>query len=388
MKFGTLRFAALAALVGLGMASAWGQDAAAPKQDTGVKPKPVIEIAVLLDTSGSMQGLIDQARARLWAIVNSLATTRKDGVRPELRVALYEYGKSSLPRDTMWIRQIVPLSDDLDLISKELFALTTNGGEEYCGAAIKRAVEELAWTPGDQFRAIFIAGNEPFTQGPVDYRDACKAAISKGITVNTIHCGNQQQAEAGKWIDGARLADGQSINIDHTVQSVGIAAPQDGRIAELNGKLNSTYVPFGADGKGRAELQEKLDKQAESAQPGGAGQAQRAMAKSSGYYRANTWDLVDAVRDGKVELDSIKDEELPEEMRKMTPEERKAFVETKGAERAKLQEEIRQLAAEREKYVTEERKKNAEAGARSFDEAVQDMLKGQLEKKGYARDDK
>jgi hypothetical protein len=346
-------------------------------------PKPVMEIAILLDTSGSMQGLIDQAKARLWAIVNSLATTKKEGVRPELRVALYEYGKKSLPRDGGFIRQIVPLTDDLDKISQELFALKTNGGDEYCGMVIKKAAEELQWTAGDHFRAIFIAGNEPFTQGTVDYRDACKLAISKSIIVNTIHCGPAQQGEQGKWTDGARLADGQAMNIDHNVQTVGIKAPQDDRLAELNGKLNSTYVPFGAEGKLREELQKDLDKKAENAQPGGGGLAQRAAGKASGYYKNSTWDLVDAVKDGKVDLANVKEEELPEEMRKMTPEERKAHLEKKAEERAKVQDEVRKLSEEREKYVAEERKKQAEQGAKTFEDAVRDTLKTQLEKKGF-----
>jgi len=376
-KFVVLGLAAFAASW-----TAWGQDGSTKPQPAPEKAKPVIEIAVLLDTSGSMQGLIDQARARLWAIVNSLATTKKDGVAPDLRVALYEYGKSSLPKDTNWIRQIAPLTDDLDLISKELFALATNGGEEYCGAVIKRAAEELKWSSGDNFRAIFIAGNEPFTQGPVDYREACKLAISKGIIVNTIHCGAQQQADAGKWTEGARLADGQSMNIDQNQASLGIVAPQDAKLAELNGRINSTYVPFGAEGKERAKLQEELDKKAEAAQPS-AGSAQRAQAKAGGFYRASTWDLVDAIKDGKVDLATLKDEDLPEEMRKMTPEERKDYIAKKSEERAKMQEEIKKLSEEREKYVAEERKKTAEAGAKSFDEAVQEMLKGQLEKKGY-----
>lgn len=378
MTFGSVRFAAALALCGALVVPAWGQDTT-----PGEKPRPVIEIAILLDTSSSMQGLIDQARARLWAIVNSLATTKKDGVSPELRVALYEYGKSSLPPQTNWIRQIVPLIQDLDLISKELFALTTNGGNEYCGAVIKRAVEELAWTPGDHFRAIFIAGNEPFTQGPVDYRDACRLAISKGITVNTIHCGSAQQGEAGNWTDGARLADGQSINIDHNIQSLGIVAPQDGRLAELNGKLNGTYVGYGRAGSERRKLQEELDRKVATAPAASDGQVQRAVAKASGFYRNSAWDLVDAVQEGKVDLDSMKEEELPEEMRKMSARERREYVEKKGAERARLQEEIRKLAEDRERYVAEERKKMAEGGVKSFDEAVQEMLRVQLERKGF-----
>jgi hypothetical protein len=352
----------------------------AAAQDTE-KEKPIIEIAILLDTSGSMNGLIDQARTRLWAIVNSLATTKKDGVAPDLRVALYEYGKSTQPADKGYIRQIVPLSDDLDKISQELFALKTNGGEEYCGWVIKTAAEELKWTKGDHFRAIFIAGNEPFTQGPVDYRDACKIAISNDIIVNTIHCGAEAQAQSGKWTEAATLADGRSINIDQNARTAAISAPQDKRIAELGGKLNGTYVPFGAAGKKRKDLQEEMDKAAEKAAPSAA--VQRAMSKGGRHYKASSWDLVDAIAEGKVKLEELKDEELPEEMREMNLEERKAYLKKKAKERAELKAEMERLTEERKKYVAEQRQKQAEEGKKTFGAAVQELLKEQLEKKGF-----
>ncbi len=139
--------------------------------------KPLVQIAILLDTSGSMEGLIEQAKSQLWRIVNEFAKAKQDGAAPEVQVALYEYGKSSLRAETGWIRQIQLLTQDLDKISEELFALRTNGGDEYCGWVIQDAVNELAWSPAaDVYKAIFIAGNEPFTQGKVNYAEACKAA--------------------------------------------------------------------------------------------------------------------------------------------------------------------------------------------------------------------
>ena len=156
--------------------------------------KPLVQIAILLDTSGSMQGLIEQAKSQLWKICNEFIKARQDGVAPEIQVALYEYGKDSLSQNSGWIRQIQPLTQDLDKISEELFALKTNGGQEYCGWVIKDAVNELAWSPrSDVYKVIFIAGNEPFTQGPVNYAESCKAAITKGIIVNTIHCGGEME---------------------------------------------------------------------------------------------------------------------------------------------------------------------------------------------------
>src|SRR5262245_51242775 len=90
-----------------------------------IKGERRIQVALLLDTSSSMDGLIGQAKTQLWKIVNELSAAKKDGVRPVLEIALYEYGKSTLSAGEGYIRQILPLTGDLDKVSEELFALTT-----------------------------------------------------------------------------------------------------------------------------------------------------------------------------------------------------------------------------------------------------------------------
>ena len=148
---------------------------------------PLIQMAILLDTSSSMGGLIEQSKTQLWAIVNELAMARQNGEVPVLQVALYEYGKSSIPAEENYLRMILPLTTDLDKVSQELFALKIGGGDEYCGTVIQAAVQGLGWSAEpDDFKVIFIAGNEPFTQGNVDYKQACAAAIENEIVVNTI----------------------------------------------------------------------------------------------------------------------------------------------------------------------------------------------------------
>ena len=254
-------------LVGLGLPSvASAADTAAKPEATAARPH--IQMAILLDTSGSMRGLIDQAKTQLWKIVNELATAKRDGQVPDLQVALYEYGKSSIPASEDYLRMIQPLTTDLDKVSEELFALRTNGGSEYCGTVIKAATEGLAWSEANNdLKVIYIAGNEPFTQGKVHYADACKAAIAKGIIVNTIHCGSYQQGIDGKWKDGAVIADGRHLNIDHNRQIVHIPAPQDKAIAELGAKLNDTYVAYGGAGKAGAARQLAQDGNALAALP-------------------------------------------------------------------------------------------------------------------------
>ena len=155
------------------------------------KAPPKVQIAILLDTSGSMDGLIRQAKSELWGIVNRFSEARYKGVAPTIEVALFEYGKDSIPSDEGYLRMITPLTTDLDEVSEELFALRTNGGSEYAGLAIDRSVQGLQWSksPSD-YRAIFIAGNEPFTQGPMPYAKAISNATGRGIVVNTIHCGS------------------------------------------------------------------------------------------------------------------------------------------------------------------------------------------------------
>ena len=343
------------------------------------QPAPLVEIAILLDTSGSMQGLIDQARTRIWGIVNELAKTTKNGQIPNLKIALYQYGNSGLDEQSNYIQKILDLTDDLDVVSEKLFALRTNGGEEYCGAVIGRAVADLNWSSSDSYRAIFIAGNEPFTQGGVNYKDTCKAAVSKGIVVNTLHCGEKAAAQSGEWIDGARLGDGECININHNQQQIAIQAPQDADIRELNDELNKTYIGYGAHGIERCRMQLMQDQAA----PDATSFAQRAASKAGGNYKNSSWDLVDACKEEDFDLKSVKVDDLPEEMQAMSEQERVAFVAEKAAERAALQKKIAALSVERQKFVDEELKKMGADKDESLGAAVRKVMVEQLTERGY-----
>jgi hypothetical protein len=326
----------------------------APVVEVPMQKKPLVQIAILLDTSGSMSGLIDQARTELWSLVNEFIFARQQGVQPEVQVALYEYGKSTLSPDVGYVRQIVPLTTDLDKISEELFALKTNGGDEYCGWVIRDAAAQLQWSESlDDLKVIFIAGNEPFTQGPVDYRQACKTAVEKGIIVNTIHCGSEADGRSGMWADGAILADGQHLNIDQNQQVVHIAAPQDVEIAELGVRLNQTYVAYGREGQALLMRQRLQDTNAMQASPQAS--VGRAVTKSSSNYRNSHWDLVDAFNDKQIDWDEIAADDLPENMRSMTVEEREAFIASQAKERAEIQARIQELNTQRNQFIAEQR---------------------------------
>ena len=343
---------------------------------------PVVQLAILLDTSGSMDGLIEQAKTQLWAIVNQFATAKVQGVKPRLEVSLYQYGNDGLEQQGGYVQMILGLTDDLDAVSQKLFALQTNGGSEFCGTAIQHAATNLNWSnnPHD-LKMIVIAGNEPFTQGSVNYQESVPAAVKKGIIVNTIFCGGREEGVTTNWEDGAKLGEGAFSNIDQSAPIPSIEAPQDAELARLSSLINTTYLAFGRDGEARQRMQTANDAAASTAAPAVA--AERAATKASDLYQNSRWDLVDASKDGTIKLEEMKDEDLPEEMRKMTKEERVAFVKAKAEERAKIQEQIATLANARDAYIAEKRKELSAAEAPTFGEALLKAIRDQGTKKGY-----
>jgi hypothetical protein len=358
-----------------------------PTVDAPAKPvvdgKNRIQIALLLDTSSSMDGLIDQAKTQLWKVVNTFIDAERDGEAPFVEVALYEYGNNGNAVGNDWIRLVTPLTRDLDDLSSKLFALKTNGGEEYCGAVIQRALGDLAWDDNKKtYKAIFIAGNEPFTQGRVDARSASKEALAKGIVINTIHCGDRQQGINGAWHDGAALGGGDFLVIDQDKVVAHIDAPQDKRIAELSLKLNETYLGYGSRRKEAAERQMKADTDASANDQKGA-HVERAITKSSSNYSNASWDLCDAVKEKKIDITQLKDEELPENLRGKTREELNQAIAEAAAKRSAIQEEIKTLNKARETHVAEELKKQAASGEKSLDQAMIEATRQQASKVGY-----
>lgn len=345
----------------------------------------VVQIALLLDTSNSMDGLINQARNQLWKIVNELITSEKKGSRPSIEVALYEYGNSSLPRESGYIRKVLPFTSDLDRVSEALFGLSTNGGDEYCGRAIYEAVNDLSWSGKDDvYKAIFIAGNEPFTQGSVNFRTAAALARSKGIFVNTIFCGDRQQGIGTQWLAGAQAAGGDYTNIDQE-RFVTISAPQDVIISQLNTELNQTYVAYGDTG--RAELQKKADLEGKlSASPGGAGAmaeraAVRAKAAPAMAAHESMWDAVSAVETGKMKTAELKKEQLPAELQKMDTGQLDSYMASKVQERNRIRGEINKLESERKAYISEQEKQ--QSGGATLDQAIINSVRKQAVQKGY-----
>ncbi len=313
---------------------------------------PRIQLALLLDVSGSMGGLIEQAKTQLWSVVNRLSEASRSGVRPALEIALYTYGDAFGPRE---IRRVLPFTTDLDLLSENLFALTTSGGFEPAGEVILRSVRELQWTDAsDSLRLIVIAGNEEFDQGEVDFRAAIRSATGQQIVVSTVLCGDDS-GTANLWREAAILGGGRFLTIDHNqaLAKLEIPAPQDEALAELGRKLNTTYLPYGAHGARGMARQHAQDSNAFGISL--SNMASRALSKASAMYDNSGWDLVDAYNSGR--LGKLDEERLPEELRRLDEKERHAYIAAKAEERASLRGRIQELSAEREAFLAAERRK-------------------------------
>jgi hypothetical protein len=231
-------------------------------------------------------------------------------------------------------------------------------------------------------KLIFVCGNEPASQDPVvKLPELAELAKSKGIVINTIFCGNPQNSQARDWLELATLAKGQFASIDQDRGTVVIATPYDKELAELGRKMSETYVAYGRDGAARRENQQLQDRNAAAA--GAPAEAARAATKSTALYRNSAWDLVDRMKEDKnFDITKIPEDEVPEELKKLKPEERAAYLKKKLEEREAMQKQIAELNAKRQTYIAEEMKKNPSKGDKAFDEAVKKAIKEQAEQKG------
>lgn len=358
------------------------QEAPEPAPTAPVPPgSKSILLGLLLDTSNSMDGLIDQAKAQLWNIVNRLSEARDQGERPSVRVALYEYGNSGLPMQENYIRQVSAFTTNMDEISKQLFALTTNGGEEYCGAVMARSIDELDWGGNEaDLRMIFIAGNEAFTQGPISFATSCERARQKGIIVNTIFCGDHREGINTSWQAGALAAKGDYFSIDQDAVTMQIASPYDAELASLNDGLNGKCIYYGEFGTYNWENNALQDKNAERV--GLSSCNSRLKFKSNNGYVNSSWDLTEV---GAERLDSVLGrvdrKTLPAAYRGLDGAALKSEVlrqrGLKEADRARIAE----LMTKREEFVAEY---NRKAGiTNELENAVLGSIERMAKEKGF-----
>ena len=316
-----------------------------------------VQIALLLDTSGSMDDLLDHAKANFWFMVDEIMSNYDGYYMPEVEVALYEYGRNGLGRENAFIRMVTPLTYDLDWVSDELYRLEARNDLfredfEYCGEAIMRAAQELDWSYSrNDLKMIFIAGNESFTQGRTSYTRAIDQAVDRGIIVNTIFAGDYSKGVYLKWEKAAHLGYGQYSNLDfnHSGDYYHYETYYDSDIIALNEYYNNTYIPYGADGYTYWDRSIRQDRYARNS--GNVYICVRTIVKTRPWYNRYRWDLINALDHGWVRIEHIHDNDLPPYMRGLTLAEKRAIIEKKRRERENYRNQILTLSQSRREEV-------------------------------------
>ena len=336
--------------------------------------RPRVEVAFVLDTTGSMAGLIEGAKAKIWDTANLIISAEPT---PDIRFGLIGYRD----RGDAYITEFHDLTDDIDAIYGHLRGFGADGGgdgPESVNQALNEAVTRMSWSDGDGvLRIIFLVGDAP---PHMDYADdvaytlSVEQATERGIVVNAIQCGTWAETTQ-VWQQIAQLGNGEYAAIGQSGDVVVIATPFDEQLAELNREIGTTIVPYGVSAERDAIA--GYQAAAEEAAPAQAADRLRFRA-ASGTVGGASGDLVDAINAGTVDLESVDEDHLPENLRGMSTDERRAFVAEKQARRSELQAQVNDLLAQRQAFVDAERAAMREAGGLTgFDAEVDRMIREQ-----------
>ena len=349
--------------------------------------KPRVDVVFVLDTTGSMSGLIQTAKEKIWSIATTMASAKPT---PEIRIGLVAFRD----RGDRYVTQLVDLSADLDSVYAKLMDFRADGGgdtPESVNKALFDAVHGMSWSQGDQaYRVIFLIGDAPphMDYNEVRYPEIVADALKKGIVVNTIQCGGMSTTVA-PWTQIASLGQGNFFQVDQAGGAVAYTTPYDDKIAQLSAQLDDTRLYYGT-----AEEKEKMkskvaatDKLHVSASV--VARARRGVFNATVGGRANLLgenELVDAIASGAVEFDEIDTEALPEALKPMARAEQKAHVERLATTRSDLRRQITELSADRDGYLA---KKVEKAGGLkdSLDQMLYEAVKEQAEKAGLEYED-
>jgi len=353
--------------------------------DTPNKPniasdkRDTLEMVFVLDTTGSMGGLIDGAKQRIWGIINDVM--RKQS-RPRVRVGLVAY------RDLgdEYVTKITPITEDLDLVYTNLMAYRAEGGgdePENVRKALAEGVKKAGWaqTKKGLAQIVFLVGDAPpqnYVQEP-DVLTTTAEAVRKNMIVNTIQCG----AISGTreiWQNIALRGEGKYFAIAQDGGVQAITTPYDTKLAELAGKIGKTYITYGSLSTQRLNsVRQSAAEVTITADASMGAQADRAVNKAVNSFSYDG-DLIQDVENEVVKIEDVKESQLPEELKKLSSAERKKEIEKRIAERKNIRAEILTLSKQRDEYLAAERKKtNRQEG---FDAAVARALEEQLLKKG------
>lgn len=349
--------------------------------------KPKVDVVFVLDTTGSMDGLIQTAKEKIWSIATTMASAQQ---APEIRIGLVAYRD----RGDAYVTKTVDLSDDLDSVYATLMDFEAGGGgdtPESVNAALHSAVHDMSWSHQDQaYQVIFLVGDAPphMDYNEVRYPEIIASALDKGIVVNTIQCGNMPTAIA-PWTQIASLGNGDFFQVEQAGGAVAFSTPFDAEIAELSAKLDDTRLYYGTEEvkekmRGKVAATEKLHESASVAS-----RARRGAFNASDSGRKNLLgesELVAAVASGSVDLEKLEEDALPEALKPMAPAAQKVYVAELAGKRADLQRQIRSLSEDRDGYLA---KKVDEAGGLvdSLDQKLYDAVKDQASEAGLEYED-
>jgi hypothetical protein len=343
--------------------------------------KPVVEVAFVLDTTGSMSGLIENAKRKIWSIATAIVDANPDA---EIRMALVAY------RDIgdEYVTKKFELTPDIQGLYAELLKFRAQGGGDWAESvneALDVAITKLNWSQGNEVRKIvFLVGDAPphmDYQQDRKYPEVLRDAKARNIIVNAVQAGPARDTER-VWREIAQLGDGKYIRIP---QDGGVAiiieTPYDREIIELQGKLNRTILPYGKRAQ-QEKVQQYAQRSAEAPAPT-ATEMTSYIFKRSGPRSVVTTDgdLVADAQSGRVKLDTIPEAELPEKLQKLSPAERKAELEKNTAERKALDQKLAELVKQRDAFAAAERQKRpADAKKDSFDQVVEETLRMQVKR--------
>ncbi len=343
---------------------------------------PRVDVVFVLDTTGSMGGLIQTAKEKIWSIATTLASAQPT---PEIRIGLVAYRD----RSDKYVTKVVDLSDDLDSVYATLMDFQADGGgdtPESVNQALYDAVHKMSWSQQDQaYRVIFLVGDAPphMDYNEIRYPEIVASAADKGIVINTVQCGDIPTT-VGPWTQIASLGQGSFFQVEQAGSAVAYTTPFDKEIAHLSAKLDDTRLYYGSEEQ-KERMQEKVaatEKLHEGASL--ASRARRGAFHASAGGRANLIgdnELVDAVMNGTVELNELDEDALPEALKPMAPAEQEAFVAELAGEREDLKRQIEELSQHRASYLEE--KVEAAGGLKdSLDQKLYDAVKAQAGKAG------
>jgi hypothetical protein len=349
-----------------------------PATQSAERPKPV-DLVICLDSSGSMDGLLDSTRRKIWDVASMLAQAQP---APRLRVALLSFGSGRGGPDSGDVILESPFTDELDLVYEKLFALAPTGSDERVGRVLHESLTRLQWStdPG-ALKMIFVAGNESADQDrEYDFREQVKTALQHSVVVNAIYCGNQDAGDAAGWREVATLGGGEFAAVDQN-GTITIKTPYDQKLSELGSAINRTYLAFGREGRARQANQ--LAQDSNAAGCGTDVVAARAQMKANSLYCNSSWDLIDASRKEGFDWSKIKDEDLPPELKGKTKAEKDAVIKGLAEKRTKLQREIAELGTKRTAFIKAELAKRAGEAKKTLSFAVAKAVKKAAQEKGF-----